>query len=208
MRRRELRHAPAPSSASVGLDWQADLYLATIEIWVDGELIGSSSTSPFGVTFDTRTRLDGLMTVRVVSRDLAGNESECTAVVTVSNVSFRLDPQTLNLKSKGGATSVTAYLEGTGLALLLPTEANAIELRVPGGNPVPSTAGFAGDDSTADTDLDGIQELVIKFDRASLIRSIQAGIAGGAIQPNSTILLTLVAGGGSVIGTDVLRINQ
>lgn len=185
-----------------------DLYLDTIEIWVDGELIGSSPTSPFDVTFDTRTRLDGAMTVRVVSRDRAGNESECIAVVTVSNVSFRLDPQTLDLKSKGGTTSVTAYLEGTGLGLLLPTEANAIELRVPGGNPVPSTAGFAGDNFTSDTDLDGIPELVIKFDRASLIRSIQAGIAGGAIQPNSAIQLTLVAGGGSVIGNDVLRINH
>jgi hypothetical protein len=126
----------------------------------------------------------------------------------VDNTSLRLDPQTLNLKSKGGANSVTAYLEGMSIPLLIPTEANSISLLVPGGNPVPATAGFAGDDFTSDLDQDGVPELVIKFDRQKLIQSIQAGIAAGAIQPNSVVTLTLVAGGGSVIGTDSMRINH
>ncbi len=185
-----------------------DPNMDVIEIRVDGQLIATSSTSPVSVSFDTRTRLDGAMSVTVIARDFARNISQCTAVVTVTNVSFRIDPQTLNLKSKGGANSVTAYLEGSSLALLLPTEANSIALLVPGGNPVPATAGFSGDDQTNDPDQDGIPDLVIKFDRQKLIQSIQAGIAAGAIQRNSIVTLTLVAGGGSVIGTDSMRINQ
>jgi hypothetical protein len=185
-----------------------DPNLDVIEIRVNGQLVATSSTSPISVSFDTRTRLDGTLSVTATARDFARNISQCTAVVTVNNVTFRLDPQTLNLKSKGGANSVTAYLEGTSLALLLPTEANSIALLVPGGNPVPATAGFSGDDFTSDSDNDGIPELVIKFDRQKLIQSIQAGIAAGAIQANSTVTLTLVASGGSVLGTDSTRINH
>jgi hypothetical protein len=186
----------------------SDPDLALIEIRVDGQLVGSSTTSPLSVSFDTRTRLDGAMSVTVIARDLAGNVGECTAIVTVSNVTFRLDPQTLNLKSKGGANSVTAYLEGSSVPLLIPTEVNSIQLRVPGGNPVPSTAGFSGDDATQDTNGNGIPELVIKFDRQELVNSIRAGISSGAILANSTVVLTLVANGGTVIGTDVMRINN
>jgi len=185
-----------------------DPNLDTLEILVDGVSRGISSSSPFGVSFDTRTRLDGAMSITVIARDLAGNTSTCTAAVTVDNVSIVIDPRTLNLKSKGKENSVTGYLEGTSLSLLLPTEAHAIEVRVPGGNPVPSTAGFSGDDALSDSDGDGVPNLVVKFDRQRLIASIQAGIAGGFIQPDSNVTLTLVSQGSFVIGTDTIRINN
>jgi hypothetical protein len=185
-----------------------DPALDTLEILVDGVSVGASSLTPFSVAYDTRTRLDGAMTVTVIARDLVGNTSTCTATVTVDNVSVRLDPQTLNLKSKGKENSFTCFLEGASLALVLPTEAHALELRVPGGNAVPSTAGFAGDDSLSDPDDDGVPDLVLKFDRQKLIASIQAGIAGGMIQPDSNVTLSLVANGSFVMGTDVVRINS
>ena len=114
---------------------------------------------------------------------------------------------TLNLKSKGMNRSVTAILEGINLDLLLPTETSGLELCVPGGNSVPVTADFAGDDATADGDGDGIPELLIKFDRQALIASIRAGIIGGQIEANSTVVLTIKAGGGFVLGTDTIRIR-
>ena len=183
-----------------------DANLAAIEILVDGSSLGSSAAAPFIVDYDTTLRLDGAMTVTVVATDLAGNSSACSASVTVGNVEWFLTPRTLNLDSKGKLKSVTAHLEGESLALLLPTEANAIELLVPGGSSVPATVGFAGDDALADDDGDGVPELTVKFDRQLLIASIQAGIAAGVIEPRSRIPVTLVAGGGFVYGTDIIRI--
>ncbi len=183
--------------------------LVSIEIFVDGISQGTSSVAPFSVLFDTTSRLDGAMAVRVVATDLAGNSSACTANVTVDNISVVLHPETLTLKSKSKDHSVTALLEGVNVGLLMPTESKAIFLCVPGGNPIPSSAGFAGDDeaSDEDDDDDGIPKLVIKFDRQQLIASIRAGISAGQFAPNSNVTVTLKAGEGFVIGTDVIRVN-
>jgi len=167
-----------------------DVNLSSIELLVDDVPLGSSGTSPFVLPYDTRNRLDGAMTVTAIVRDLAGNRVVCTARVTVDNVAFRLTPRTLNLRSQGGENSVTAHLEGV-IVGLLPPEAHGVELRVPGGNPVPATAG---------------PDLPIKFDRQRLIASIRAGISASMIQPNSQVTITLVAEGRFVIGTDTVRI--
>jgi hypothetical protein len=184
----------------------SDPNLALLSIWIEDVLIQASSTSPLAVVVDTATILDGPISITVRAIDVALNESACTATVTVDNIpSFRLTPQTLNLKSKGGENSVTAHLEGGSVGLLIPTESHGIELRVPGASPVPSTTGFAGDDQTSDSDQDGIPELIIKFDRQKLANAIKAGVAAGMIAPNSTVTVTLLSSG-RVIGTDVIRI--
>ena len=181
----------------------SDANLATIEILVDGQTLGTSSTSPFSLPFDTALRLDGSMTVEVIVTDLAGNQTSCTAQVTVDNISYDLDPDTLNLKSKGKANSVTANLEGFPLVLMLPTSAHTIELRVPAGNPVFATPGFG---VLNDLDSDNIPDTVLKFDRQELIASIKAGIAVEQIQPDSSVEIQLVADG-FVIGTATIRIK-
>ncbi len=180
-----------------------DSNLDSLEIRVDNVSLGSSTVSPFSVSFDTGSRLDGTLQVTVIATDLAGNTSTCTASVTVDNITVCLRPRTLNLKSKGGDHSVTGIFEGASVALLLPPELHHVELRVPGGNPVPATPGFG---SLGDEDDDGIPDTVLKFDRQALIASIRAGIAGGHIQPESSVTLAVVAEGGTVIGTDVIRI--
>lgn len=202
--------APADLSTVAGLlaisaDAQ-DPNLDTLEILVDGVSLGSSTTSPFDVSFDTTSRLDGALLVSVIARDLAGNTSTCSASVTVDNIRFEIAPRVFNLNAKNSKAPVTAGLEGVNVALLLPTEAHAIELRVPGGNPVPSTAGFPGDDATFDTDGDGLPQLLIKFDRQLLSSSLRAGIAAGLIQPGGNVVVTLVAEGGYEIGRETMRV--
>jgi hypothetical protein len=125
--------------------------------------------------------------------------------VTVANLVVVLDPATVNLKSKGGANSVTVVVEGANAGLLMPTEAHALALRVPGGSPVPATSGWPGDDATADTDSDGIPELRIKFDRQALIAAIRAGIAANLIQADAPVPVSLLANG-VAIGVYAIRI--
>src|SRR5262249_2302174 len=134
--------------------------LASIVILIDDVFAGSSASSPFALPFDTRTRLDGSMTLKVVGTDLAGHQSQAVSTVTVNNISFTLSPQTLNLSSKGGANSITARIEGPNLQLLMPATTHGVELRIPGGNPVPVTAGPT---PIGDDDANGIADAVIKF---------------------------------------------
>lgn len=190
-----------------------DPNLRLLEILVDGVVVGSSPTGQLTVPYDTTSHGDGSMTISVRATDSVGNRStDDTITVTVDNIGgvdaeCDLHPETLNLKSKSQDKAVTLKIEGNGLARLMPTEDHGWELRVPGGSPVPSTAGFAGDDVLVDDDLDGKPELLVKFDRRLLIASIQAGIAVGRIQRNSVLVVEIWADGNKIC-EDTLRIVQ
>lgn len=187
-----------------------DPNLASIEVRVDGASIATSSASPLSTSFDTTQRLDGEALVRVIVTDLAGNESSCTASVTIDNISLRLRPRLLNLRSRGFGP-VRVRLEGSSVGLLLPTEDHGIELRVPGGSPVRSIAGYAGDDQLVDHDGDGVPELKIRFKRRELIASIKAGIAAGLITGRRVEVTVFAEAddpeGGTVLGTQMIRIR-
>jgi hypothetical protein len=181
-----------------------DPHLASIEIFVDGNLVGTATSSPYSVAFDTTTRLDGPMTIRVVATDTVGNSDPCDVVVTVDNISLELKPSLLNLKAKGGGSPITATLIGPNLAPLLPTENHTIELRVPGGNAVPAEQGWDGDDALQGND----DKLKLRFSRSALSASVQAGLAGGAIPANATAVdITLVIDG-FAIGTTSLGLKR
>ena len=93
---------------------------------------------------------------------------------------------------------------GPNLALFLPTEDHAIELRVPGGSPVSAQQGWDGDDEL----IAGGTALKIPFPRSDLIASIQAGLAGGQIPAAaSEVQVTLVADG-LVIGTTNVKLKS
>jgi len=181
----------------------SDAYLASLQLLIDGLLLASSPVSPLTAPIDTTLRLDGAMVVTAVVTDLAGNQSRCAATVTVDNVAFALSPRTLDLRSRGGANSVTARLEGVNVALLLPTSMQGLELRVPGGRAVAVTADFA---PCGDDDNDNVPELTLKFDRQALIAAIRAGITAGLIDAGGTVKVTLMAGGQFAIGSDLVRI--
>jgi hypothetical protein len=182
----------------------SDPNLASLSLFLNGVLFMTTASGSLTTTVQTTAIPDGALEVKIVALDLAGNFSTCTATVTVNNMAFKLNPQTLNLKSKGGANSVTAEVTGPNASLLIPTESKAIELRVPGGSPVPSTQGWPGDDSVT-MGPGGIPMLTIKFDRQALITAIRAGIAGGSIPAQGPVTVTLVSAG-RVIGTDTVAI--
>jgi len=149
----------------------------------------SSASSPLTTYFDTTSVLDGPLVITVVATDYAGNSSTCSATVTLDNI-VPADDCTftthLNLKSKG-KNDLHLKLEGANLAMLMPTEAHAWQLRIPGASPIPAAQGVAFDDDLSDDDADAVPELKVGFDRQLLINAVKASIASGAITDSVTV---------------------
>lgn len=164
----------------------SDPNLTSLVIKVDGNVVGSTSSSSLTVNFDTVARGEGPMTIEVIVTDAANNTSSCTATVNVVNLTYDFDPDTLSLKNKGQGV-VTAHLEGPTVANLLPVAAHRIELRVQGGNSV-SALGAGG---VGDSDADLVPDLTIRFDRATLINSIKAGVLGNFLPADGMIAIEL-----------------
>jgi Bacterial Ig domain len=181
-----------------------DPNLASLGLFIDDVLVSITTSTSLTTAIDTTTALDGPAHVKIVAMDLGGNISISSAKITLDNLSVKLDPQTLNLKSKGGANSVTARVTGVNAGLLMPTESKSIELRVPGGSPVPSTTGWVGDDALGSEG--GVPCLDVKFDRQALIASIRAGLASGKIAAGEPARVALLASG-RVIDTVSVRLS-
>ncbi len=164
-----------------------DAYLDRIEILVDGNLIGSSTTSPFSTTFDTRARIDGELEITAAVHDLAGNVSTCSITVVVDNIRLRLRPHVLDIERDDDDDDeddddddyAIAILRGASVGLLIPIESHDISLRVPGGSPAPAVQNWSGDDATAQSAYG--TSLRIRFRRQDLENAILAGIVVGEI---------------------------
>lgn len=180
--------------------------LATLEILVGRLSLGSSTSSPISVPFDTLTVLDGALTVTVIATDLVGNRSTCSAEVTVDNMDVVVGPRNLNLGSSGMDRSITALIEGLNVDLLIPAEAHFITLRVPGGSPVIATVGFVGGNVLGDANNDGLPDVTVKFDRQQVINNLRAGIAAGAFASGDVVPVGIVVDG-RTIGEDSIRIR-
>ena len=167
----------------------SDPSLESITLFVDGVEIGSSTSSPISVDYDTRLILDGAAVVEAHVRDLAGNVSVSQATVTVDNMRGMLLPKTINLRARRTKGYARAVLFGPNLDLLLPTEAHQVELRVPGGNSVPAIQDWYGDNFIC------WSMLQIAFDRRELVNSLRAGIANGTINPGQRVPVDLVVDG-------------
>jgi len=181
-----------------------DANLALIEIYIDNVLVGTSTTAPLIVSFDTTTILDGSATVTAIAYDSAGNVSNCSADITVDNIEFKLTPQSVSL---GRANKhVQAMLKGPNVADLLPTEDYQIELHVAGASPIPALTGWTGDDNVS---VDGDNaNLKIRFERGSLASAISAGIVAGMIDPGLRKVEVALVVDGRVIGTDLIKVNK
>jgi hypothetical protein len=176
-----------------------DANLQSIKVYVDGALVGASSTSPLAIAFDTTARLDGAMVVTGVARDLAGNTTTSQANVTVDNVSVALEPTVFRLKAdrerSQGGRDVVAALEGPQASIDAVVAARNLRLLVPGGNSVLATlvADWPG-------------RLRVQFERAAVEGSLRAGIATGAIRPGLPVSLTVAAGNGATIGSALVTV--
>ena len=149
------------------------------------------------------------MSITVIATDLASNASTCSITVTVDNQTMvEITPGNLHIprKATGGHATVQAHLEGPNVAMLLPPQAHGVELRVPGGSPVPVLPDQV---SVHDNDNDLIPEVKFAFDRQAVIASIRAGIAANVIvlQPNHTDVLLTVVANGVAIASDTVRIK-
>lgn len=176
-----------------------DANLRSIEVYVDGALVGASSTSPLTIAFDTTARLDGTMVVTGVARDLAGHTTTNPANVTVDNVSVALEPTVFRLKAgherSQGGRDVVAALAGPQASIDAVVAAGNLTLLVPGGNSVLATlvAEWPG-------------RLRVQFERAAVEGSLLAGIANGAITPGAPVPLTVAAGNGATIGSALVTV--
>jgi hypothetical protein len=155
--------------------------VALVEIFVDGALLGSGSSAPFGVSFDTTSRLDGAMSITAVVADAGGRTWSASSSVIVDNMRVEIHPTVLNLSSKGDCVKVD--VTGSGSQLLL-APGRRMELRVPGGASVPALGANAGQDG-----------VTIGFDRSALASSLRAAIFTGAIPADSPVTLVLAADG-------------
>lgn len=62
-----------------------DTAVARVEFRLDGQLLGTDTTAPFGCTWDTTQSADGEHTLSATAYDAAGNQAGAARTVTVSN---------------------------------------------------------------------------------------------------------------------------
>jgi hypothetical protein len=177
-----------------------------IEVFADGILAGSGRTSPLSIGLDTTTRLDGVLTIAAHVLHRGGATSSASVQVTVDNLSVVLVPSVLRLGKDRARDCgfVVARVAGPSAGLLLPVKKHAIELRVPGGSPVPVKAWWGSDRSRGKRRCE--PKVFLLFDRQRLVSSVKAGMAAGMIEEGAMVELTLVARG-SVIGTAYVRVH-
>lgn len=87
------------ATVAVAADANDDVGVTRVEIYLDGSLLATDTTSPFGASWDTTTASDGAHSLVAKAYDAAGNSAASAAVkVIVSN--------------GGGACSATGQLVG------------------------------------------------------------------------------------------------
>lgn len=200
-----------------------DPNLAGVRFVVDGVATPTMTTPPFTTAVDTRNRLDGDMTITLVAVDTLGNTTSSTIHVEVDNQEVKIEPETLELKSRGGSKSVTAKVEGQNAALLLGPNPLEIMLCVPGGSPIPATVvngheqgwlcacenhpSHRGHRNGHEHRAHGPESKVqIKFDRQLLIGALRAS---GQVNGKVEVTLKVVTGGRTFeIGSDVVKVKS
>lgn len=179
-----------------------DEHFSHAELLVGGEIVTSAGAAVDAVDYDTEAVLDGELEIRLRAHDLAGNVTEEAITVTVDNQRVAIRPRLLFLRwcLPGCAR---AFVRGPNVALLDSVDPSTLELRVPGGNPVPATTECCWPVGEVGTET----LRIVRFRRRDLAASLRAGVASGEIRPGRRVTLTLVAGDGArVIGQDSIRV--
>jgi PKD repeat protein len=173
----------------------------------DGDaLTYSTSVLPSGATFANRIFSwtpgydqagDYQVTFNVSDGELGASE---TIVITVNNVILQatidINPETLNLKSKGGENSMTAYIELPGGYDVRQISVASIRLNVSG----KMISAQSTPTSIGDYDGDGFYDLMVKFDRQVVISAL-----GGTGQITMTVSGKL-NNGPEFTGSDTIKV--
>jgi Subtilase family/Bacterial Ig domain len=85
--------------------------VAKVELYLDGALIGTDSSTPYSFAWDTTTSSAGIHTMQAVAYDGAGNSaSSSTVSVTVSNGSADTNPPTVSVVSPTAGSTVSGMV--------------------------------------------------------------------------------------------------
>ncbi|MBZ9685957.1 discoidin domain-containing protein [Clostridium estertheticum] len=142
--------------------------------------------------------LGGTNTLNVVATDNAGNKaSKSVTFETVIVAKVDVNPNTLNLKSKGGENSFTAYIElPEGYDVLLADFGSmmlSVNEKVIYAKASPLAFG--------DYDMDNVKDLMVKFDRAEIIAAL------GSVNGDISITISgKLSDGKTFEGSDTIKV--
>lgn len=105
---------PGPAAGTVSLTANAsdDVAVDHVDFLVDGAVVGTVSSSPYTVAWDSRSVSDGTHTITARAVDLAGNSASSSSVsVTVTNNDLLQNP---SLETAAGTTPTCWLLGGFG----------------------------------------------------------------------------------------------
>lgn len=96
------------SAVTVSADAADGVGVASVEFRAGTTVIGTDTTAPYSVSWNTTTVANGAVTLAAVARDVAGNQATATRSVTVANTA---PPQ------PGGLVAAYGFNEATGTAV-------------------------------------------------------------------------------------------
>ncbi len=143
-----------------------------------------------------RTILEGMSVQQAILSWIANNLTGEINEVGFVNASVDIDPDTINLKSKG--KWVTAYIEIPGYDV---SKINISTVYLNGIVPAVNDTkyGFVRDPEIKDRDGDGYPEMMVKFDRQETKKTLREG--------NVTVFIVGEIDGKFFAGEDVLRVT-
>jgi len=112
--------APASRTISVAATASDDIGVTEVQFFVDGTAIGTDTTAPFAVDWDTSTVADGTYTITAEARDAAGNATTSSGIeVEVDNerdfsVALTPDEEVPATSSDGTGSATFTINLGTG----------------------------------------------------------------------------------------------
>ncbi len=86
--------------------------VSSVSLSVDGSFVGNSTSSPFTISWNSATVINGTHTITVMARDAAGNSASSSAQVTVNTVSNTdVTNPTVSITSPASGASVTGSVD-------------------------------------------------------------------------------------------------
>jgi thermitase len=106
--------ATVSGTISVSVSATDDVKVTQVELYLDGELLGSDSTAPFIFVWDSTRISDGTHTLQAVASDAAGNSADSAVIVVkVQNAASDTTPPTVFIASPAGTDTVSKVVKIT-----------------------------------------------------------------------------------------------
>ena len=120
------------SSVTISATAKDDVGVASVEFSVDGTLIGTDTSFPFSIQWDTTTTSNGTHTVIAEATDLSDNDGVATVTVTVSNDGVDTTAPTVSIDTPAGGATVSGDSLTIGVTATDDVGVASVEFRVDG----------------------------------------------------------------------------